>query len=62
MRVHVDLGNLIQGKHYIRLSDKNIYLPSGIDVENIIPRKIKVILTRVQKTDDRGQKTDEMTR
>jgi hypothetical protein len=53
MRVHVDLGNLIQGKHYIRLSDKNIYLPSGIDVENIIPRNIKVILTRVQKTDDR---------
>ena len=53
MRVHVDLGNLIQGKHYIRLSDKNIYLPSGIDVENIIPRNIEVILTRVQKTDDR---------
>ena len=59
VRVNVDLGNLTQGRHHISLSGKNVYLPSGIHVDRITPQKIEVILTRVQKTEDRRQMTED---
>jgi uncharacterized protein (TIGR00159 family) len=52
VRVNVNLENLIAGKHQINLSDKNLYLPSGIKIESITPQKIEVVLIRGQKTDD----------
>jgi uncharacterized protein (TIGR00159 family) len=58
VRVNVDLGNLTPGRHHISLSGKNVYLPSGIHVDRITPQKIEVILTRVQKADDRRQMTE----
>ena len=58
VRVNVDLENLTPGRHHISLGGKNVYLPSGIKIDQIAPRKIEVILDRVQKTEDRRQKTE----
>jgi len=57
VRVNVDLSNLGQGRHQVNLSGKNVYLPSGITVERIMPQKIEVYLTRIGKDSesDRSQ-------
>jgi hypothetical protein len=52
VRVNVNLENLTPGVHHIRLSDKNLYLPSGIKVESITPQKIEVILTEQKKNSE----------
>ena len=53
VRVNVDLGNLGQGRHQVKLSGKNVYLPSGVTVERIMPTKIEVTLNRRQRTENR---------
>ena len=37
----------------VSLSGQNVYLPSGIKVDHITPRKIEVFLSRRQGTEDR---------
>jgi diadenylate cyclase len=59
VRVSVDLGNLIPGRHHISLGGKNVYLPSGIKVDRITPRTIEVILDGGQGTEDGGPKTED---
>ena len=59
VRVNVDLENMGQGRHQVKLSGKNVSLPSGVTVERIMPTKIEVTLNRRQRTEDRGQKIDD---
>ncbi len=49
VRVYVDLENLSSGTHQIRLSSKNIDLPLGVNVNNVAPNNIRVILNRADK-------------
>jgi diadenylate cyclase len=44
VRVQVDLGKLSAGTHTIRLSAKNIDLPIGIIIDQVIPQDIVVVL------------------
>lgn len=44
VRVHVGLGKLSSGTHTIRLSAKNIDVPLGIVIDQVIPQDIAVIL------------------
>ena len=53
VRIIVDLGNLRLGRHQINLSDKNVQLPTGVNVERIMPEVIDVYLTRGQMSEDR---------
>jgi uncharacterized protein (TIGR00159 family) len=44
VRVQVDLGKLSAGIHIIRLSAKNIDLPIGVVIDQVIPQDIEVVL------------------
>jgi uncharacterized protein (TIGR00159 family) len=46
--VHADLSGLSAGKHFIRLSGKNVNLPSGVKVDRFATQKIEVILARIK--------------
>ena len=49
IRVYVDLENLSSGTHQVRLSAKNIDLPLGVNVNNVSPKNIRVILNHESK-------------
>ena len=49
IRVYVDLENLSSGTHQVRLSAKNIDLPLGLNVNNVSPKNIRVILNHESK-------------
>ena len=44
VQVSVDLSNIDAGKHLIRLSAKNIFLPFGVKIDQVAPQKILVNL------------------
>ncbi|MGD8412501.1 MAG: diadenylate cyclase, partial [Desulfobacterales bacterium] len=44
VQVSVDLSNMNAGKHLIRLSAKNIFLPFGVKIDQVAPQKILVNL------------------
>jgi uncharacterized protein (TIGR00159 family) len=44
VQVSVDLSNIDAGKHLIRLSAKNIFLPFGVKIDRVAPQKILVNL------------------
>ncbi len=44
VQVSVDLSNIEAGKHLIRLSAKNIFLPFGVKIDRVAPQKILVNL------------------
>lgn len=44
VQVSVDLSNIDAGKHLIRLSAKNIFLPFGIKIDRVAPQKVLVNL------------------
>ncbi len=44
VQVSVDLSGLASGKHLIRLSAKNIFLPFGVKIDRVAPQKILVNL------------------
>jgi len=46
VRLRVNLMGLSEGMHKIRLSGKNVDLPSGVNIEEITPQSIEVNLTR----------------
>lgn len=46
IRLQVDLAGFSEGTHLIRLSDKNVELPSGVKVDRITPRKIQLTLIK----------------
>jgi uncharacterized protein (TIGR00159 family) len=49
LRVYVDLDNLSSGTHQIRLSAKNIDLPLGVKVDNVIPKNVRINLEPLNK-------------
>jgi uncharacterized protein (TIGR00159 family) len=49
IRVYVDLDNLSSGTHQIRLSAKNIDLPLGVKVDNVIPKNVRINLEPLNK-------------
>lgn len=56
VRVNVDLNDGSAGKHLIKLSAKNIYLPFGIKIDRVAPQKVMVNLwprTQDQSPDQR---------
>jgi uncharacterized protein (TIGR00159 family) len=44
VQVSADLSNIDAGKHLIRLSAKNIFLPFGVKIDQVAPQKILVNL------------------
>jgi diadenylate cyclase len=60
VRVHVDLRGLVAGKHRIMLSSKNVDLPAGVKVKQIIPRNIEVDLTRSGGKSEQGTTKQEI--
>jgi YbbR domain-containing protein len=46
VHLRVNLMGFSEGKHKIRLSGKNVDLPSGVTIQEIIPPSIEVNLTR----------------
>ena len=54
VQVSVDLSNIDAGKHLIRLSAKNIFLPFGVKIDQVAPQKILVNL----QVQSEGQKTN----
>jgi diadenylate cyclase len=47
VRVHVNLKGLAAGRHRIRLSEKNVDLPAGVKVVQIIPQNLEVDLSPI---------------
>jgi len=57
VRVHVNLEGFAAGKHKIMLSGKNVDLPAGVKVLQIIPQNVEVELSRIDgKPDERNSK------
>lgn len=54
VRVHVNLEGLAAGKHKIRLSGRNVDLPAGVKVKQIIPQSIEVDLSRIDGKSGEG--------
>ena len=54
VRVHVNLKGLGAGKHRIRLSGKNVDLPAGVKVAQIIPQNVEVDLSRIDGKSGEG--------
>ncbi len=52
--VHVNLKGLGAGKHRIRLSAKNVNLPAGVKVVQIIPQNIEVELSPIEGKSGEG--------
>jgi len=40
----VDLSDITEGRHLIKLSAKNIFLPFGVKIDQVAPQKIMVNL------------------
>ncbi|MDJ0986468.1 MAG: diadenylate cyclase [Desulfobacterales bacterium] len=55
VQVSVDLSNFDAGKHQVRLSAKNIFLPFGVKIDQVAPQKILVSL----QTQSESQKSNE---
>ncbi|MEJ2170350.1 MAG: hypothetical protein P8X90_33030, partial [Desulfobacterales bacterium] len=48
LTMHVNMKGFGPGKHLIRLSGKNVDLPAGVKVVQIVPRDIDVELSRIE--------------
>jgi uncharacterized protein (TIGR00159 family) len=52
VQVSVDLSNIDAGRHLIRLSAKNIFLPFGVKIDQVAPQKILINLEVEPKSQD----------
>ena len=55
VQVSVDLSNIDAGKHLIRLSAKNIFLPFDVKIDRVAPQKILVNLWAQTKSQNPDQ-------
>ena len=55
VQVSVDLSNIDAGKHFIRLSAKNMFLPFGVKIDQVAPQKIFVNLRAESENQDPTQ-------
>jgi diadenylate cyclase len=44
VQVSVDLSDILEGRHLIKLSAKNIFLPFGVKIDRVAPQKIMINL------------------
>jgi uncharacterized protein (TIGR00159 family) len=52
VQVSVDLGGIEPGRHLIKVSAKNIFLPFGVQIDRVAPQKIMVNLRRRPKANE----------
>ncbi|HSQ86097.1 MAG TPA: CdaR family protein, partial [Desulfobacterales bacterium] len=52
VQVSVDLSDLSEGRHLIKLSAKNIFLPFGVKIDQVAPQKIMVNLQPRSESQD----------
>jgi diadenylate cyclase len=52
VQVSVDLSDITDGRHLIKLSAKNIFLPFGVKIDRVAPQKIMVNLLRRPEDQD----------
>lgn len=52
VQVQVDLSDVTSGRHLIRVSAKNIFLPYGVKIDRVAPQKIMVNLRERPKNKD----------
>ena len=55
IQVRVDLNDITSGRHLIKLSAKNIYLPFGVKIDQVAPQSIMVNLWPRSKDQDPDQ-------
>jgi hypothetical protein len=55
VQVRVDVSDITPGRHLIKLSAKNIYLPLGVQIDQVAPQTIMVNLWPRSKDEDVGQ-------
>jgi diadenylate cyclase len=54
VQVSVDLSDITSGRHLIKISAKNIFLPFGINIDRVAPQKIMVNLRQRPKDSEQG--------
>lgn len=55
VQVSVDLSDFTEGRHLIKLSAKNIFLPFGVKIDQVAPQKIMVNLSPRSADQDANQ-------
>ncbi len=55
VQVRVDVNDISSGRHLVKLSAKNIYLPFGVKIDRVAPQKIMVDLWPLDKEKDADQ-------
>ena len=55
VQVRVDVNDISSGRHLMKLSAKNIYLPFGFKIDRVAPQKIMVNLWPLPKEQDADQ-------
>ena len=55
IQVSVDLSEITEGRHLIKLSAKNIFLPFGVNIDRLAPQKIMVNLLPSHEDQDANQ-------
>lgn len=62
VQVRVDVNDINTGRHLVKLSAKNIYLPFGVKIDRVAPQKIMVDLWPLSKEQDADQSTPDQQR
>jgi uncharacterized protein (TIGR00159 family) len=52
VQVRVDVNDISSGRHLVKLSAKNIYLPFGVKIDRVAPQKIMIDLWPLPKEQD----------
>ncbi|MEE9536191.1 MAG: diadenylate cyclase [Desulfobacterales bacterium] len=55
VQVRVDVNDISSGRHLVKLSAKNIYLPFGFKIDRVAPQKIMINLWPLPKEQDADQ-------
>jgi hypothetical protein len=62
VQVRVDVNDITSGRHLIKLSAKNIYLPLGVKIDRVAPQKIMVNLWPLPKEQNSDQQIPNLQR
>jgi uncharacterized protein (TIGR00159 family) len=62
VQVRVDVNDMTSGRHLIKLSAKNIYLPFGVKIDRLAPQKIMVNLWPLPKEQNSDQQIPNLQR
>jgi uncharacterized protein (TIGR00159 family) len=62
VQVRVDVNDITSGRHLIKLSAKNIYLPFGVKIDRVAPQKIMINLWPLPKEQNSDQQIPDLQR